>query len=125
MTRSPQLAASFFSNCWLLPRYVACCVDFRMPAADDVPPAPFALSHCRPPQAEGCPKMTGLRHVPLAALRLGYPNPVATGRRERCRFWHLATLQARAFDVRFQGIPDLDDGDDRCRYRLSVSRAQT
>jgi hypothetical protein len=74
MTRSPQLAASFFSNCGLVPRYVVCCLDIRMPAADNVPPAPLALSHRRPPQGrKRLPQMTGLRHVPLAALRLGYP----------------------------------------------------
>ena len=33
-----------------------------------------------------------------------------------------ATLQARAFNVRFRGIPDFDDGDDRRHCRLSVSR---
>jgi hypothetical protein len=37
------------------------------------------------------------------------------------RFWHFATLQAPAFDVRFQGIPDFDEVTTAaaagCRYR--------
>jgi uncharacterized protein GlcG (DUF336 family) len=36
--------------------------------------------------------------------------------------WHFATLQAQAFDVRFQGIHDFNDGDDCCCCRLSESR---
>src|SRR5262245_4147683 len=64
---------------------------------------------------------------PIGFFLAGVPPPESRATRiyiatATFRLWHFATLLARAFNVRFRGIPDFDDGDDRCHCRLSVSR---